>query len=77
MSRPIITIHNTETDEIIEREMNDAEFAQYEIDMANAIELKAKLEAEVIAKATAKQAAQNKLKALGLNDLEIAAITGA
>ena len=33
-SRPIIRIHNTETDEIIDREMNDAEFAQYEADKA-------------------------------------------
>jgi hypothetical protein len=37
----------------------------------------AKLNAEAAAKAAAKQAAQDKLKALGLNDLEIAAITGA
>ena len=34
-------------------------------------------EAEAAALAQAKQAAQDKLKALGLNDLEIAAITGA
>lgn len=34
-------------------------------------------EQEAAALAAAKQAAQDKLKALGLNDLEIAAITGA
>jgi len=34
MTRPIIRIHNTETDEIIDREMNDQEFAQYELDQA-------------------------------------------
>ena len=34
MSRPIVRIHNTETDEVIDREMNDAEFAQYEADQA-------------------------------------------
>jgi hypothetical protein len=51
MIRPIITIHNTETNEIIEREMNDAEFAQYEIDMANAIAEKAETDAKAAAKA--------------------------
>ena len=33
-SRPMVRIHNIETDEIIDREMNDAEFAQYEADAA-------------------------------------------
>ena len=32
--RPVIRIHNVETDEVIDREMNDAEFAQYEADQA-------------------------------------------
>ena len=31
-SRPMIRIHDLETNEIIDREMNDAEFAQYEAD---------------------------------------------
>jgi hypothetical protein len=31
-TRPIVRIHNIETDEVIDREMNDAEFAQYEAD---------------------------------------------
>lgn len=34
MSRPIVRIHNVETDEIIDREMNDEEFAVYEKDLA-------------------------------------------
>lgn len=34
-TRPKIRIHNIETDEVIDREMNDAEFAQYESDKAN------------------------------------------
>ena len=34
MTRPIIRIHNTEIDEIIDREMNDEEFAQHEKDVA-------------------------------------------
>jgi hypothetical protein len=36
MTKPIVRIHNTETDEVIDREMNDAEFAQYEADQAEA-----------------------------------------
>jgi hypothetical protein len=35
-TRPIVRIHNSETDEIIDREMNDEEFAQYEADQAAA-----------------------------------------
>jgi hypothetical protein len=31
-SRPMVRIHDMETNEIIDREMNDAEFAQYEAD---------------------------------------------
>ena len=33
-NRPMVRIHNIETDEVIDREMNDAEFAQYEADQA-------------------------------------------
>jgi hypothetical protein len=51
MSRPIIRIHNITTNEVIDREMNDAEFAQYEAEQAaNAI---AKAEAEATAAAKA------------------------
>jgi glycogen synthase len=32
--RPMVRIHNVETNEIIDREMDDAEFAQYEADQA-------------------------------------------
>ena len=32
--RPIVRVHNIETNEIIDREMNDAEFSQWEIDKA-------------------------------------------
>jgi hypothetical protein len=34
MARPIVRIHDLSTDEVIDREMNDAEFAQYEADQA-------------------------------------------
>ena len=57
MSRPIIRIHNIETDEVIDREMNDDEFAQYEANKnARAAE-----QAEAEAKATARQALLAKL----------------
>ena len=29
MTKPMIKIHNTETDEIVEREMTDAEYAEH------------------------------------------------
>ena len=34
MTKPIIRIHDTSTDEIVDREMNDAEFALYEAEQA-------------------------------------------
>jgi hypothetical protein len=63
MSKPMIRIHNTETNEIIDREMNDDEFAQYKLDEANT----KKREAEAKAKATAKAALLSKL---GITDEE-------
>ena len=47
----MIRIHNTETDEIIDREMNDTEFAQYEADQAYFAAQKAEAEAQATAKA--------------------------
>jgi hypothetical protein len=39
MTKPTIRIHNAETGEVIDREMNDIEFAQYQADQkAMAIE---------------------------------------
>jgi hypothetical protein len=38
-ARPMVRIHNMETDEVIDREMNDAEFTQWQADqVANAQE---------------------------------------
>ena len=51
MNRPMVRIHNTETNEVIDREMNDAEFTQYEIDEAAHIARKAEAEAKATAKA--------------------------
>ena len=67
--RPMIRIHDTVNDEVIDREMNDVEFAQYEIDVANA---KAKDAAKAQAELD-KAAAEAKLAALGLttSDLKV------
>ena len=35
MTNPMIRIHNTETDKIVDREMNATELAQYKKDLAN------------------------------------------
>jgi hypothetical protein len=56
-SRPMIRIHDTETNEVIDREMNDAEFTQYEADQA----AQAEAQAEAEAKATARQAILDRL----------------
>jgi hypothetical protein len=56
-TRPFVRIHNTETNEIIDREMNDDEFAQWEIDKQNAVTQKAEAET----KAAEKQALLDKL----------------
>ena len=53
------------------------EIAQREADAAAFAEAEAQRLADEQAKAAAKQAAQDKLKVLGLTDIEIAAITGA
>jgi hypothetical protein len=50
-TKPTIKIHNAETDEVIEREMNSVEFAQYELDKANYLAAKAEAEAKATAKA--------------------------
>jgi hypothetical protein len=50
-TRPTVRIHNIESDEIIDREMNDAEFAQYEADKIATLERKAEAELKETAKA--------------------------
>ncbi len=56
MTRPITRIYQGDG-KFIDREMNDDEFAQYEIDQENAIKRKA----ELAAKATARQALLDRL----------------
>jgi hypothetical protein len=51
MSKPMIRIHNTTTDEIIDREMDDAEFAQYQAEQTVQILITAEAEAKATQKA--------------------------
>jgi predicted metal-binding transcription factor (methanogenesis marker protein 9) len=51
MSKPMVRIHNTNTGEIIDREMTDAEFTQYKKDEANYLAYKAELQSQATAKA--------------------------
>ena len=63
MSRPIIRIHNIETDKIIDREMNDVEFADYQANQ--------ELEAQRIAEAEARAAQKAVLlERLGISEDE-------
>jgi hypothetical protein len=70
-TRPMVRIHDLATDEVIDREMTDAEFAQYEADQA----AQAIAHAEAEAKAATRASAIEKLSALGLTTEEIAALT--
>ena len=62
-NRPMVTIHDVSTNEIIEREMNDVEFAQYELDQ----DINLTNKAEAVAKQAAKEAI---LERLGLTEAE-------
>jgi hypothetical protein len=68
-TRPMVRIHNTETDEIIDREMNDDEFAQYEADRATQ-------KAAEAAKAKAETDKAAILERLGLTVDELKTILG-
>ncbi len=57
MTKPIVRIHNAETNEIIDREMTDAEYAQYKADQT-ALEI---AQTEAAAKAAQRQALLDKL----------------
>jgi hypothetical protein len=69
MTRPTVRIHNVSANEIINREMNDAEFAQYEIDQAAAT-------AETAAEATKAAQKQAVLDRLGLTAEEASLLLG-
>jgi hypothetical protein len=65
----MVRIHNTETDEVIDREMNDAEFAKYELEQ----EARATVQAEAEAKAAQRQAL---LSRLGITEEEASILLG-
>jgi len=67
--RPVVRIHDLSTDEVIDREMNDEEFAQYEADQA----AEAALQAEADAKAAQRQAL---LERLGITESEAQLLLG-
>jgi hypothetical protein len=68
-SRPMVRIHDLETNEVIDREMNDAEFSDYQ-----AQQKLNKLAAEAKAKAEADKAAL--LARLGLTEDEAKLLLG-
>jgi hypothetical protein len=68
-TRPTIRIHNIETDEVIDREMNDSEFAQYQADQA----AQAIVQSEAKAKESVKAAI---LDRIGLTADELKTILG-
>jgi len=63
MTKPTMTIHNCETQEVEIREMNAAEFAQWEAEQA-------KRAAEIVAEAEKETARQALLMKLGITDAE-------
>ena len=69
MSRPMIRVHNAETNEVIDREMNDAEYAVYQADQV--------AETERLAAEEAKAAEKTAILArLGLTADELKTILG-
>jgi hypothetical protein len=68
-SRPMVRIHDLETNEVIDREMNDEEFAQWEADQA----AQAALQAEADAKAAQRQ---ELLERLGITESEAQLLLG-
>ena len=68
-TKPMTRIHDIETDEIIDREMNDAEFAIYEANLELQSEVKAEAQSKEIAKAAI-------LDRLGLTADELKTILG-
>ncbi len=69
MTRPIIRIHNVQTDEIIDREMNDAEYEQFLADKAKAEAAQAEAQAKGEAKAAL-------LERLGITEEEARLLLG-
>jgi hypothetical protein len=69
MTKPMMRIHNLETDEVIDREMTNDEFVQYQADQA----AQAITKAEAEARATQKAAL---LDRLGITEAEARLLLG-
>ena len=67
MTKPMIRIHDLTTDEVIDREMTDVEYAELQTQQAD---LAKEIEAQVLAK----EAAEAKLAALGLTTDDLKAL---
>jgi hypothetical protein len=76
MTRPKIAIHDIATGVIEEREMNDQEFAQWELDCIESVKIQEEETKALEEQAAAKASALAKLTALGLTEEEAKAITG-
>ena len=70
MTKPMIRIHNTETNEVIDREMTNAEYEVYLQEQAIAAQNKQ----DYLDKVAAREAAQAKLAALGLSVEDLKAL---
>ena len=69
MTKPIIRIHNLETDEIIDREMNDDEYQAYLADQELSAQAETNRQAQVAAKAAL-------LERLGITEEEARLLLG-
>lgn len=69
MSKPNIRIHNAETDEVIDREMTDDEFQNYEAEQA-------KIQEEIRARTSAAIAKAALLQRLGITEEEAKLLLG-
>ena len=68
-TRPMVRIHDLSTDEVIDREMNDEEFSQYQAEQAARVEAQAEAEAKAADKSAL-------LARLGLTEDELKTILG-
>jgi hypothetical protein len=69
MTQPMVRIHDLETDTVVDREMNNEEFAQYEADQAAIAEA----QAEAATKAETRSAL---LERLGITEEEAVLLLG-
>ena len=69
MTKPIIREHNVETNEIIDREMNDVEFAQFKANQKESKQSKIDAETNALAKSAL-------IKRLGMTEDEARLLLG-